>query len=338
VTHETLTRQRLLRFTANIPPFQKAVQRVMTMLRDHGIQLTKVAEVVALDQGLAGKVLRMANSAYFGLPRRVYNVTEALVLLGFANVRSVLVSASVGNILCRKLAAYGLEAGSLWEHSVGAAYASQMLARKIDARVYSMAFSAGLLHDVGKVAIDHALDPNARTTLSEGVKSAFDVPRHPRSGASHAVSREERNEVRPGAWHRTSPLPCGRQRLQPEAEWRRMDTVETEIVGATHAEVGSEVCRRWNLPEEIVEAVAFHHHPGDAPSHATLAAIVAMADHCVALLGDGRTVLTPSDFTWLPRGIRLPDQALLNRLTRDLPEMISSSRQLLEGTTEVIGG
>jgi hypothetical protein len=116
-----------------------------------------------------------------------------------------------------------------------------------------------------------------------------------------------------------------------------MDAVETEIVGATHAEVGLQVCLRWNLPEEIVEAVAFHHHPGDAPLHATLAAIVAMADQCVALLGDGRTLLTPSDFTWLPRGIRLPDQALLDRLTGDLPEMISSSRQLLEGTTEVIG-
>ena len=341
MTHETLTKQRLLRFTANIPPFPKAVQRVMAMLRDHGIQLTKVAEVVALDQGLSGKVLRMANSAYFGLPRRVYNVTEALVLLGFANVRSVLVSASVGNILCGKLAAYGLEAGSLWEHSVGAAYASQMLARRIDARVYSMAFSAGLLHDVGKVAIDHALDPDTRTTLAkgvtEGVKSAFDVPRHPRSGASHTVSREERSEVKPGAWRHPSPLPCGRQRPEPEAAWRRMDAVETEIVGATHAEVGLQVCLRWNLPEEIVEAVAFHHHPGEAPSHATLAAIVAMADHCVRLLGDGRSVLTPSDFTWLPRGIRLPDQALLNRLTSDLPEMISSSRQLLEGTTEVIG-
>jgi len=283
MTNQTLTRQRLLRFTGNIPPFPKAVRRVMTMLRDHSIQLTKVGEVVALDQGLSGKVLRMANSAYFGLPRRVYNVTEALVLLGFANVRSVLVSVSVGNILSRKLTAYGLEAGSLWEHSVGAAYASQMLARRIDARVYSMAFSAGLLHDVGKVAI-------------------------------------------------------GRHRPDPETEWRRKDEIETEIVGATHAEVGSKVCLKWNLPQEIVEAVALHHHPAEAPSHAKLTAVVAMADHCVNLLHDGRTVLTSSDFRWLPGGIALPDQGLLNKLTQALPEMISSSRQLIEGTTETLEG
>ncbi len=315
MTNQTLTRQRLLRFTGNIPPFPKAVRRVMTMLRDHSIQLTKVGEVVALDQGLSGKVLRMANSAYFGLPRRVYNVTEALVLLGFANVRSVLVSVSVGNILSRKLTAYGLEAGSLWEHSVGAAYASQMLARRIDARVYSMAFSAGLLHDVGKVAIDQALDPDMRTSLAQGVKSAFDVSRSGRS-----------------------PLPCGRHRPDPESEWRRKDEIETEIVGATHAEVGSKVCLKWNLPQEIVEAVALHHHPAEAPSHAKLTSIVAMADHCVNLLHDGRTVLTPSDFRWLPGGIALPDQGLLNKLTQALPEMISSSRQRIEGTTETLEG
>jgi putative nucleotidyltransferase with HDIG domain len=325
LTDPTITVQKLLRFTSNIPPFPKAVQRVMTMLRDHSIQLTKVGEVVSLDQGLSGKVLRMANSAYFGLPRRVYNVTEALVLLGFANVRSVLVSASVGNILCRSLDAYGLEAGRLWEHSVGAAYAAQMLARKVDARVYSMAFSAGLLHDVGKVAIDQALDPDARTVLARAIDSAY------------APSSLEGTWARYGsALCRKAPPSCERRRPEPEATWRAKDKVETEIVGATHAEVGTKVCTKWNLPEEIVEAVEFHHHPDEAPSHVTLAAITAMADHCMGLLGEGRAILTPSDFTWLPRGIPFPDEATLKRLTDDLPGMISASRHLLEGTTEVV--
>jgi len=304
MTNQTITPQKISRFTTRIPPFPKAVQRVMTMLRDHSIQLTKVGEVVSLDQGLSGKVLRMANSAYFGLPRRVYNVTEALVLLGFANVRSVLVSASVGNFLCRELAAYGLGAGELWEHSVGAAYACQMLARRIDVRVYSMAFSAGLLHDVGKVAIDQVLDPDARVSLSREIEAAAE---------------------------------SGGERKDPSARWRKVDEIETGIVGATHAEVGSKVCLQWRLPEEIVEGVGFQHNPWEAPSHPTIAALVAMADHCVNLLEGGCNVLSPADFTWVPHGIQRPDQALLDKLTEDLPEMISSSRQLLEGTTEVLG-
>jgi hypothetical protein len=136
--------------------------------------------------------------------------------------------------------------------------------------------------------------------------------------------------------NRQSPLPCGRQRPDPESDWQKKDKIETEIVGATHAEVGLKVCRKWNLPEEIVEAVGFHHHSAEASSHAKLATIVAMANHCINLLGDGRTVLTPSDFGWLPGDVAIPDQGFLNKLTDDLPEMISSSRQLLQGTTEVI--
>jgi putative nucleotidyltransferase with HDIG domain len=304
----TVSTPRRLGFTANIPPFPKAVQRVMSMLRDHSIQLTKVAEVVALDQGLSGKVLRMANSAYFGLPRRVYSVTEALVLLGFANVRSVLISASVGNILCHELEAYGLEAGKLWEHSVGTAYACQIFARRIDARIYSMAFSAGLLHDVGKVAINQVLDPDMRSALVEGLDAAQgptgpgrpgDHPRHGETGL---------DSVR-----------------------RKKDGVETEIAGATHAEAGSEVCRKWNLPEEIVDAAEFHHHHSGAGAHANLAAIVAMADHCSNLIAAGRTVVAPSDLAWLSGSVTSPDQALLTKLTEDLPGMISYSRQLIEG-------
>jgi HD-like signal output (HDOD) protein len=159
--------QELEKFAVNIPPFPRAAQQVMGMLRDPRVQIPKVAEVVSLDQGFATKVLRMANSAYFGLPRKVSNVTEALVLLGWANVRIVLISASVGPILCRGLKSYGMEEGELWEHSVGSAFASQMMSEGLAPAVYNMAFTAGLLHDVGKVAIDMQLRGELRKQFTE---------------------------------------------------------------------------------------------------------------------------------------------------------------------------
>jgi putative nucleotidyltransferase with HDIG domain len=137
----------------------------MDLLRDPRTQLTKVGGVVSLDQGLASRVLRLANSAYFGLPRQVSSVTDAIVLLGIANVRNVVISASVGQIFLRGLDSYGMEDGCLWEHSVGTAYAAQIISRRVDTRTYSVAFSSGLLHDVGKVAIDGALKPADRKDL-----------------------------------------------------------------------------------------------------------------------------------------------------------------------------
>ncbi len=279
-------RRRLRRFTSNIPPFPKTVQRVLDMLRDTRIQLTKVAEVVALDQGFAGRVLKMANSAYFGLPRRVYNVTEALVLLGFANVRNVLISASVGHILYDGLAAYGLEAGRLWEHSVGVAYGAQILSRHVSVQIYSMAFSGGLLHDVGKVAIDRALDDEDKQRLLKLI----------RSGTTRQA--------------------------------------EIDVVGVTHPEVGVEICKNWNLPSDIVEAVEFHHEP--ASSDQQLAGVVCAANHCTNLLLNGSTLVTQSDMRRAPRGVYIPDSKCLEELSRDLPLMISSSRQLIEGASEIV--
>lgn len=279
-------RRRLRRFTSNIPPFPKTVQRVLHMLRDSRIQLTKVAEVVALDQGFAGKVLKMANSAYFGLPRRVYNVTEALVLLGFANVRNVLISASVGHILYDGLEAYGFEAGQLWEHSVGVAYGSQILSRRVSVHLYSMAFSGGLLHDVGKVAIERALDA------------------------------------------------CQKQHLRCLASSRGAEQAEIEIVGATHSDVGAEICNNWNLPPEIAEAVGFHHKP--ASSKQQLAGIVCAADYCTSLILSGRGEIAPEDLNGAPQGVYIPDRDRLKDLSRDLPLMLSSARQLVEGASEII--
>jgi putative nucleotidyltransferase with HDIG domain len=277
-------KRRSIRFTSNIPPFPKTVQRVLNMLRDPRIQLTKVAEVVMLDQGFAGKVLKMANSAYFGLPRRVYNVTEALVLLGFANVRNVLISASVGHILCQSLEAYGLEAGSLWEHSVGVAYGTQILSRRVNVRLYSMAFSCGLLHDVGKVAINKALDE------------------------------------------------AERQRLRRQSQID--EKAEIDIAGITHGAVGAKICEEWNLPPEIIEAVRFHHNPDS--SGGTLAGIVCASDLCTNLLLKGRAEITERDLQGGPQGIYMPGRACLEDLSRDLPLMIASSRQLVEGQSEVL--
>jgi HD-like signal output (HDOD) protein len=168
---QTTVRTAMKRFTSNIPPFPKTAKRVMDLLRDPGIQLTKIGNVVALDQGLAGRVLRLANSAYFGLPRQVNSVRDAIVLLGLANVRNVVISASVGHIFLRGLEAYRMEEGSLWEHSVGTAYAAQILSRGVNMKTYSMAFSSGLLHDVGKVAIDMALKPVDKRELASLVRT-----------------------------------------------------------------------------------------------------------------------------------------------------------------------
>jgi putative nucleotidyltransferase with HDIG domain len=276
----------LEKFAVNIPPFPRAAQQVMGMLRDPRVQIPKVADIVALDQGFATKVLRMANSAYFGLPRKVSNVTEALVLLGWANVRIVLISASVGPILCRGLKSYNMEEGVLWEHSVGSAFATQMLSKDLAPAIYNMAFTSGLLHDVGKVATDMQL----------------------------------RGELR--------------KQFADIASTSGPEVAEKEVVGYTHSEIGEYLCTRWNLPEEIAEAIRFHHEPSSSESK--LPGAVAAADVLSnILLKEGREV-TVSDFERAPQGTFVPKADMLARVMEELPTVIASSRELLGGTSEVV--
>ncbi|MGQ9603147.1 MAG: HDOD domain-containing protein [bacterium] len=274
------------KLTSNIPPFPRCVQKVLTMLRDPRIQLTKVGEVVSLDQGFAGRVLRMANSAYFGLPRRVYNVTEALVLLGYSNVRNVLISASASQILGNALKAYGMESGLLWEHSIGTAYSAQMISAKSNVQVHSMAFSCGLLHDVGKVAIDLVLSEEQKADMS------------------HLVSQ------------------------------RGVIETELEVVGITHAEVGGEICRRWNLPEEIVDAVGYHHSPIQSERNREVAGIVSAANICAHLITSGVETIKGSDLNPSPEATCIPDDSTLEKLVKELPGLIASSKELLQMTPE----
>jgi putative nucleotidyltransferase with HDIG domain len=280
--------RQVIDITANIPPFPKAARRVLTMLRDPGVELTRVAEVVSLDQALAGRVLRLANSAYFGLPRRISSVTEALVLLGFVNVRSVLISASVGHILFDGAKSYGLEPGVLWEHSVGAAYTAQMLAKKIDVRKYDVAFSAGLLHDIAKIVIDRSLKDDAKADLLSSINDIGEID------------------------------------------------AEAEMLGANHAEIGARICERWNLPVEIVEAVGFHHNPSAYEGKDRLPSIVAASNVTSKAVLYGVGVVDEEVFQSAPPGTFVPDSMSLKKLSEDLPGIIASSRDLLEGTTEDI--
>lgn len=272
--------------TSNIPPFPKCVQKVLAMLRDPRIQLTKVGEVVSLDQGFAGRVLRMANSAYFGLPRQVYNVTEALVLLGYSNVRNVLISASASQILGNALKSYGMESGQLWEHSIAAAYSAQMISRRSSMEIHSMAFSCGLLHDVGKVAIDLAFPEEKAAEMFKMIS--------------------------------------------------KLGTLEAEfqILGLTHGEVGMEITRRWNLPEEIVEAVGYHHCPSRSEKHSEIAGIVSAANICAHLIVNGVDNMTSGDFENSPTGTFIPDDLTLGKLVRELPALIASSKELLQMAPE----
>lgn len=119
-----------------------------------------LARVVMVDQSLACKVLRLANSAYFCRREKAETVTDAIFTLGFGYVRNLAASASVLDVLFPSHAFPGFNWQNFWRHSVTTAIASESFysfATGCKRKSEEAAFVAGLMHDIGKLVIARAL-------------------------------------------------------------------------------------------------------------------------------------------------------------------------------------
>ncbi len=137
-----------------LPPLPHVLMRALEMTRDPDTSRADLARVLSLDQALTGRFLRMVNSAYYSLPRRITSLNEAIGFLGYETVEEAIFAISAGETLTRPLPSYMLDRQMLWEHSIAVAEGSEWVAKQRQISPRSDAYVAGLLHDVGKVVLD----------------------------------------------------------------------------------------------------------------------------------------------------------------------------------------
>ena len=128
--------------------------RLATVLGDPNSSIGQIVETIRYDQAVTAEVLRLCNSAYFGLSKRVNSIDDAVCLLGTAKVLQLVMSAHVQAMLRRPQEGYGLMPGALWEHSVAVALGCREYAQRIGLETVGLSFTLGLLHDVGKVVLN----------------------------------------------------------------------------------------------------------------------------------------------------------------------------------------
>lgn len=144
----------LLRQVRDLPALPAAVTRVMQLTDDPRAGTADVARALASDQALAARVLKLANSAFYGASRRISTVSEAVVTLGMRTTRNLVMATSCQEMLESDVSGYALPRGALWRHSLACASAAQALAGRARYRATEEAFVAGLLHDIGKVVLN----------------------------------------------------------------------------------------------------------------------------------------------------------------------------------------
>lgn len=169
--------QALLALVSELQPLPAVALRLIAIAEDARFSAQDLADTVRVDQALTLKILRLSNSPFFGLPRRITSIREAIVLLGFREVRSLALSACVLDPLVRDaLDEAGIDYDVFWLNSMVVAHLAQALAI-VEGVDQDQGFTAGLVHNIGRLALaqhrpDHlkaaTLEARAsRTTIHE---------------------------------------------------------------------------------------------------------------------------------------------------------------------------
>ncbi|HLL88167.1 MAG TPA: HDOD domain-containing protein [Tepidisphaeraceae bacterium] len=158
---DELTKSRIvddvLRGLEKIPPLPKAVHQVLRELNSVGSTAKSVATIVGTEPVLSASILRLVNSAAFGLRREICTVDQAVAYLGFSTVKSIVVRLKVGPLLGVKASPTGprgYDGEKLWLHSLAVGQAAEHVAKRCGNVDPWLAGTIGLLHDIGKLAIN----------------------------------------------------------------------------------------------------------------------------------------------------------------------------------------
>ena len=138
--------KREVRRIKNLPTVPGIVAKIARMVENPETSAAEVGRLISQDQVLSAKVLRMANSAFFGMSRKISSISQALVILGFEVVKGLVLTSSVFDMIQKSMA-------GLWEHSIGCAAASGAVATLLGRDDAEEILVAGLLHDLGKVVL-----------------------------------------------------------------------------------------------------------------------------------------------------------------------------------------
>jgi len=222
-----------------LPPIPQTIFKAREIMTNPDSDFKELANLFETDQAIAAKILKLANSPYYGYSGKITSIQRASVILGHRTLVELLTVIGTAGMLGNKLQGYWLDSGALWKHSLAVAFGSRIIASKTEPALSNDAFTSGLIHDVGKLILDQYI--------------------------------KERWELF--------------EKFMADGEHTFLDA-EKKILDLDHAEVASEVCKNWNIPEPLTVAIRYHHHPSQSNS-SELAYIVHVADAIAMMTGLG---------------------------------------------------
>ena len=234
----TIKLEHVLKRVEALPPLPTSALQVIALTKNPATSAKELEAAIGQDPALTAGILRQANSAYYGYARRISSLQEAIVMLGFQVTQGLAMSAAIAPLLKSRLVGYEIDQEGLWKHSLLTAMAAKRLCQYRKLPYGEIAFTAGLLHDIGKLIISIYVQEIGDFLLKK-------------------VSEAKLSYVE----------------------------LEEKVIGFDHARVGGFLARSWNLPDDLIAAISFHHSISKAQNYAELSSVINVANGLANSLG-----------------------------------------------------
>ncbi len=219
----------------NLPTPPIVFSQITKVINNPDTSAYEIGGIIAEDPALTAKVLKLTNSSFYGIPRTITNVKQAIVILGLDAIKSLVISASVFDAFSKNKVLDTEYLENFWRHSLLVAFMAKIISRfrkTSNLQEAEIAFSGGLLHDIGKlILISHLPDEYLKIKAIQEKESAM-------------------SEI----------------------------DIESDVLQFNHAHLGSYMAGKWNLPEEICDAIMNHHSEEALPTN-ILSAVIHLADY-----------------------------------------------------------
>jgi putative nucleotidyltransferase with HDIG domain len=137
----------------SFPGMPATAAKILPLLRDPEAGAARVEAIIQVDPGLTANLLKLANSAYFGLPSQVGSVRQAILFIGWKRLSQLVLTMCMSGLMKAPVPGYNLPRGNLWRHSVAVSTAADVLVRSLALDDADEVFTAALLHDIGKLVL-----------------------------------------------------------------------------------------------------------------------------------------------------------------------------------------
>lgn len=161
---------------SEIASIKKIVSEIVGVINDPTSSAKHLKDIIELDPPLAGRVLHRANSAYYARSRKISDILEAIIWIGFEEVKELALSQTIGKFFEDGQAVYGYAPIELWKNSVAVAICGKLIYRREFGQRGDNAYAAGLLHNIGIIIEDQFLHQEFQAALERRNSESIDLP------------------------------------------------------------------------------------------------------------------------------------------------------------------